>query len=99
MSGTGNTELKGLETEKKLGSILDIRRSSSLIYLKQDIASTKNSYQFLVPKVPVLRRNRATNSSNSTDPFSAATKAQVIGNLFKLARFAITFAREVCHWG
>ena len=22
-----------------------------------------------------------------------------IGNLFKLVRFAITFARAVCHWG
>ena len=33
MSGTGKTELKGLETEKNLGSILDITRSSSLIYL------------------------------------------------------------------
>ena len=32
MSGTGNTEFKGLETEK-LGIIFDITRSSSLIYL------------------------------------------------------------------
>ena len=33
MSGTGNTELKGLEREKNLGSIFDITRTSSLIYL------------------------------------------------------------------
>ena len=31
------------------------------------IASTEISYQFLAPKVPVLRRNKATNSSSSTD--------------------------------
>ena len=49
----------------------------------------------LDPKVPVLRRNKATNSSSSTDPFSAATKPFVLGNLFKLERFAITFARTV----
>ena len=71
---------------------------SKKISTKHDIASTKNSYQFLVPKVPVLRRNRATNSSTSNDPFSAATKAQVLGNLSKLVRFAIIFARAVCHW-
>ena len=32
MSGTGNTELKGLE-KGKLGIIFDITRSSSIIYL------------------------------------------------------------------
>ena len=71
---------------------------SKKISTEQDIASTKNSYQFLVPKVPVLRRNRATNPNTSTDAFSAAKKAQVLGNLFKLVRFAITLARTVCHW-
>ena len=48
---------------------------------------------FLALKVPVLRRNKATNSSISTNPFSAATKTFVLGNLFKFERFAITFAR------
>ena len=65
---------------------------------KQDITSTEISYQFLAPKVPVLRRNKVTNSSTSTDPFSAATKTLVLGNLFKHVWFAITFARAVCHW-
>ena len=69
------------------------------ISTKQDIASTEISYQFLAPKVSILRRNKATNSSTSTDPFSAATKTLVLGNLFKLLRFAVTFARAVCHWG
>ena len=69
------------------------------ISTKQVIASTESSYQFLAPKVPVLRRNKATNSSTSTDPFSAATKTLVLGNLFKFERFAITFARAFCHWG
>ena len=32
--------------------------------------NTEISYQFLPKKVPVLRRNMATNSSTSTDPFS-----------------------------
>ena len=50
---------------------------------KQDITSTEISYQFLAPKVPVLRRNKVTHSSTSTDPFSAATKTLVLGNLFK----------------
>ena len=52
----------------------------------------------LAPKVPVLRRNKATNSSTSTDPISAisaATKTLLLGNLFKLEKFAITFAWTV----
>ena len=49
----------------------------------------------LAPKVPVLRRNKATNYSTSTDPISAATETLVLSNLFKLERFAITFARTV----
>ena len=39
------------------------------------------------------------NSSTSTDPFSAAMKTLVLGNLFKLVIFGITFARAVCHGG
>ena len=44
----------------------------------QDKASTEISYQFLAPKVLVLRRNKATYSSTSTDPFSAAMKTLVL---------------------
>ena len=65
---------------------------------KQDITSTEISYQFLAPKVPFLRRNKVTRSSTSTDPFSAATKTLVLGNLFRHVWFAITFTRAVCHW-
>ena len=72
---------------------------SQKISTKQDITSTDFSYQFLALKVPVLSRNKATNSSTSTDPFSPATKTLVLGNLFKFERFAITFARAFCHWG
>ena len=75
---------------------LSFRKKNSA---KQDIASTEIAYQFLAPKVPVLRRNKATNPSTSTDPFSAATKAFVLGNLFKLVGSAITFARAVCIGG
>ena len=75
---------------------------SQKISTKRDITCTEISYQSVsalkVP-VPVLRRNKATNSSISTDPFSAATKTLVLGNLFKFERFAITFARAFCHWG
>ena len=39
-----------------------------------------------------MRRNIATNFGR---PFSAAPKALVLGNLFKLFRLEITFAREV----
>ena len=45
---------------------------------KHDITSAEISYQFLALKVPVLRRNKATNSRTSTDPFSAATKTLVL---------------------
>ena len=72
---------------------------SQKISTKYDITSTEISYQFLALKVPFLRTNKATNSSTSTDPFSAATKTLVLGNLFKFERFAITFARAFCHWG
>ena len=139
-----------------------------IISTKQDITSTEISYQFLAPKIALLRRNKAPNSSTSTDPFSAATKTLLVlcisqfhvavltedltfslffrphpggfdssrvptpgilpskakkmlmpggqlgggrwgwaqleltdalGNLFKLERFAITFARAVCILG
>ena len=44
------------------------------ISTKQVIASTESSYQFLAPKVPVLRRNKATNSSISTEHFKLQRK-------------------------
>ena len=71
---------------------------SQKISTQQDITSTESD-QFLAPKFAVLRRNKATNSSTSTDPFSAATKSLVLGNLFNFERFAITFARAFYHWG
>ena len=70
------------------------------ILTKQNLASsTKNCQEFLASQVPVLKRNKATNSSTSNHPFSAAMKTLVFGNLFKLFRLAITFAREVYHLG
>ena len=42
---------------------------SQKISTKHDITCTEISYQFSALKVPVLRRNKATNSSTSTDPF------------------------------
>ena len=49
---------------------------------KQDITSTEISYQFLARRFPLLRRNKATNSSTLTDPFSAATKTLVLGIIY-----------------
>ena len=37
-------------------------------------ASTEMPYQFSSPKVPVLMRNKATNSSTSNHPFFSCTK-------------------------
>ena len=62
-------------------------------------SSTKNCQEFLASQVPVLKRNKATNSRTSNHPFSAAMKTLVFGNLFKLFRLAITFAPEVYHVG
>ena len=39
------------------------------ILTKQNIASTKNYQEFLASQVPVLKRDRATNSSTSKHPF------------------------------
>ena len=38
------------------------------ILTKQNIASTKNSQEFLASQVPVLKRNKATNSTACTEP-------------------------------
>ena len=44
------------------------------------------SYQFSALKVPVLRRNKATNSSTSTDPLSAATCIKEFIQVWKICR-------------
>ena len=69
------------------------------ISTKQVIASTESSYQFLAPKVPVLRRNKAPTSALIAIHFSAVMKTLVLGNLFELLRFAITDSRAVFHCG
>ena len=51
----------------------------ALLFWKKNLNKARysiygNLLQFLALKVPLLRRNKATNSSTSTDPFSAATK-------------------------
>ena len=66
---------------------------------RQNIASTKNSQEFLAWQVSILRRNKATNSSTSNRPFFSCTESLVLSNLFKLVRLDITFAREVCRLG
>ena len=69
------------------------------ILTKQNIASTKNSQEFLASQVPVLKRNKATNSSTSNHPFFSCNELFIFGNLFTLLRLTITFARAVCCWG
>ena len=72
---------------------------SKPILTRQNIASTKNSQEFLASQVSVLRRNKATNSSTSNRPFFSCTESLVLGNLFKVFRLDITFAWEVCNRG
>ena len=48
-------------------------------------------YEFFASQVPVLTRNKATNSSASNNPFSPTVKILVFGNSSCLA------ARDVCH--
>ena len=91
----GGARLNNFYLSKLLGILFSFHKKIST---KHDITSTEISYQFLALKVPVLRRNKAANSSSSTDPFSAATKTAVLGNFFKFERIAITFARAFCHW-
>ena len=85
---------------KKLPFIKVTECVFSLLFLpkkistKHDITSTEISYQFLAKRVPVLRRNIATNSSTSTGPFSAATKTLVLGNLFKFERLLSSHSHE-----
>ena len=52
---------------------------SKQILKRQNIASTKNSQEFLTSQVPVLKRNKATNSSTSDHPFYTYKK---INNIF-----------------
>ena len=73
---------------------------SKPILTRQIILSTKNSEEFLASQVSVLRRNNtAPTPVLLIVHFSAALKALVLGNLFKVFRLDITFAREVCHLG
>ena len=69
------------------------------ILTKQKKASTKNSQEFLPSQVPVLKRNKATNSNTSDHPFFSCNEKPFIWLFIhdKLFRLAITFAREVCH--
>ena len=73
---------------------------SKTILTRQIILSTKNSQEFLASQDSVQR-----GEVNPPTPvlltvhFSAALKALVLGNLFKVFRLDITFAREVCHLG
>ena len=48
---------------------------SKSIVTRQIILSTKNSQEFLVSQVSVLRRNKATTSSTSNRPFSSWTES------------------------
>ena len=48
---------------------------SKPILTRQNIASTKNSQEFLASQVSVLRRNKATNSSTSNRPFFSCTES------------------------
>ena len=57
---------------------------SKPILTRQNIASKKNSQEFLASQVSVLRRNKATNSSTSIRPFFSCAESVVIGNFFKL---------------
>ena len=67
---------------------------SKPIITRQNIASKKNSQEFLASRVSDLKRNIATNSSTSKHQFFSCTelKALVLGNLLKLFRLDITFA-------
>ena len=101
---TANTVRSQYKKQDKITSIYQSYCVFSLLFsqkisTKHDITSTEISYQFLALKVPVLGRNKAADSSTSTDPFSTATKILVLANLFKFERFAITFERAFCHWG
>ena len=49
----------------KLAYFVFVPLFSKQILTKQNIASTKNSQEFLAYQVPILRKNKATNSSTS----------------------------------
>ena len=74
---------------------------SKSIVTRQIILSTKNSQEFLASQVSVLRRKliKPPTPVLLTVYFPAALKALVLGNLFKVFRLDITFAREVCQLG
>ena len=68
----------------------------------QIILSTKNSQEFFASWFPFWGEIKPLTRVLLTIHFSAALKALVLGNLFKVFRLDIshiTFAREVCHLG
>ena len=70
------------------------------ILTRQNIASTKNSQEFLASQVSVRWEEiKPPTPLLLTVHFLATMKALVFGNLFKLFGLDITFAREVCRLG
>ena len=74
---------------------------SKPILTRQNIASRKNSHEFLASQVSALRRNKATNSSTSNRPFFGCTERLCTCKLFKYFRLDITFGShsQICHLG
>ena len=72
---------------------------SKPILTKQNIASTKNSQQFLASQVSVLRRNKAKNSSISKHPFFSCSESSCTWQFIQAFRLVVTFPPEVCHLG
>ena len=73
---------------------------SKPILTRQSILSRKNSQEFLGSQVSVWKRNiKPTSQVTLTVHFSAALKALVLGNLFKVFRLDITFAQEAYYLG
>ena len=72
---------------------------SKPILTRQIILSTKNSQEFWRRKFPFRGEIKPPTPVLLTVHISAALKVLVLGNLFKVFRLDITFAREVCHLG
>ena len=70
------------------------------ISTKHNIVSTEIAYQFSAPKVPVSRRNKATNSRTSTDLFQLQRKAMSLAIYSSLLDLSLhSHGQLVCHWG
>ena len=70
MLNAGQTERTSIYQSYCVLAFLFLKKIST----KQNIASTEIAYLFLAPKVPVLRRNKATISSSSTAHFELQRK-------------------------